>query len=105
MSVKVLELERFNLASTAESLKLEVISTIEVKVPRNLSTLENIAMMKAVTSRQVWVSRGRGCRIDVEVLLDGKPLDRINHLKLLQHFGGRIQDAEVRSENCVKCFY
>lgn len=104
MSLKALELDRFSLCSTAESLKLEVVSAADFRVPRNLSNLDSNAMLKALTLRQVWVSRGRGCRIDIEVLLDGKPLNRIDYLHLLQSLGCMIRDAEVRSNDSLKSF-
>lgn len=104
MSLNTLELDRFSLSDTAESLKLEVASAAVFKVPRNFSNLDSSAMLKALTLRQVWVSRGRGCRIDIEVLLDGTPLNRIDYLYFLQSLGCRIRDAEARPNDSLKSF-
>ncbi|PVH81768.1 hypothetical protein DL98DRAFT_570905 [Cadophora sp. DSE1049] len=94
MPLRVLELGRFSVVSTTEALKLEVVSGADITGPPSLADLDDDALVKVVTSRQLWVSRGRGCRIDIEVLLDGKRLDRNIYFQLLERLGCQIRDAK-----------
>ncbi|KAK0106800.1 hypothetical protein ONS95_003522 [Cadophora gregata] len=94
MSFRLLELGRFSLISTSQALKLEVVSGVDITGAQRLVVLDDDALIKAVTSRQLWVSRGRGFRIDIEVLLDGKTLDRSIYFELLESLGCLIRDKK-----------
>lgn len=96
MSFKILDLGRFSLVNTAESLKLDVVSAADFRGPRSIKDLDADVLLRALTSRQLWVSRGRGCRIDIEVLLDRKPLNRNDCVQFLESLGCQIRDAKVR---------
>lgn len=96
MSLKILELGRFNLVSLAEPLKLEVVAAVDFEGPKSICDLDANAFVCGVASRHVWVSRGRGCRIDIEVLLNGKPLNRTYDSQLLESLGCQIRDVNVR---------
>jgi hypothetical protein len=97
MSLKVLELDRLQLIIFEDHLKLSVVSAAAIRIPRSLSTLDGAALVKALTGGEIWVSRGISCRLDIEILFNGKPLDQISRLNLLESLGYRIRDAAVRS--------
>jgi len=95
MSLKVLELDRLQLTSSKDHLKVSVISAVVLKLPTIISTLSNDSIMKALASGDTWLSRGIACSLDIEVFFDGKPLDCKSRLSLLESLGYRIRDAEV----------
>jgi len=101
MPLRVLELGRFSLASTATALMLEAVFRADLACPTSIADLDDDALVTAVTSRQLWVSRGRGCRVDIELLLDGKTLDKDVHSQLLQSLGCQIRDAKQWAQLCL----
>lgn len=95
MSLRALDLDSFILVNPAENVKLQVGLAVHFQLPSRLSTLSAEAALKALASGNVWVSRGRGCRIDLEILQDGMPLDGVVFARLLESLGCRIRDAAV----------
>ncbi|CZT44860.1 uncharacterized protein RSE6_16063 [Rhynchosporium secalis] len=94
MTSRTLELGSFNLVHSAESLKLIVTASAHFQGPKSITNLDEDAFAQALESRKLWVTRGRGCRIDVEVLQDGKPLARTSSRKL-EVLGCQIRDAQA----------
>jgi hypothetical protein len=105
MSLKVLELDRLQLTISEDHLKLSVISAADIRIPRSLSTLDNTAIVKALTAGKLWVSRGISCRLDIEVFFNGKPLDQNSRLQLLESVGYQIRDAAVCSPFPLQTLY
>ncbi|CAL3971221.1 unnamed protein product [Diplocarpon coronariae] len=68
---KDLELDRFRLVCTKEEWKLDVAAVASFKVPEKLSNLSQDVHLQALNSRNVWVSRGTGFQIDLEITVDG----------------------------------
>jgi hypothetical protein len=95
MSRRVLELDTLHLTVPDQLLKLSVVSAADIRIPRSISSLEDSALVKALTSGSLWVSRGVACRLDVQVLLNGKPLDKDGRVNLLESLGYRLRDAQV----------
>jgi hypothetical protein len=105
MSLKVLELDRLQLTISEDHLKLSVISAANIRIPRSLSTLDSATIVKALTAGEIWVSRGISCRLDIEVFLNGKPLDQNGRLHLLERVGYMIRDAPVCSPLPLQTLY
>ncbi len=95
MCLRVLELDALHLNSPDHHLKLSVVSTADVRIPSCISSLENAALVKALTSGNVWISRGVACHLEIQVLFNGKPLDKDGRVNLLESLGYRIRDAQV----------
>ncbi|KAJ5051428.1 uncharacterized protein L3040_001207 [Drepanopeziza brunnea f. sp. 'multigermtubi'] len=95
MVSKSLELDRFSLINTTESWKLEVVSAADFQIPGHLANLDLNVVLEALSSRKVWASRAMGCKIDMEILLDGKQLLRNVSDQWLQSLGVRIRDAKA----------
>ena len=98
MSSKTLELGKFSLALNSEKLKLEIDSSVQIKFSSGWdpSAGENI-IVKALESGSIWISRGRRCRVDVQIFFDGKPLERSSRISLLESLGYHLRDAHVSS--------
>ncbi|KAH8754680.1 hypothetical protein F5882DRAFT_469304 [Hyaloscypha sp. PMI_1271] len=97
MSLRVLELDTLHLTVPDHLLKLSVVSAADIRIPRSISSLEDSALIKALTSGRLWVSRGVACRLDVQVLFNGKPLDGDGRVSLLESLGYRLRDAQLWS--------
>ena len=95
MSLRVLELGTLHLTYSEHHLKLSVVSVADVRIPRSISSLDNDAFIKALTSRNLWVSRGVACHFDIQILFNGKPLDKNGRVNLLESLGYRLRDAQV----------
>jgi hypothetical protein len=96
MSLRVLVLDTLHLANLEHHLKLSVVSAAEVKIPQNISNLEDAALLKTLTSGNLWVTRGIACHLDIQVLFNGKPLGRGSRANMLESLGQRLRDAQVR---------
>ncbi|KAL2073906.1 hypothetical protein VTL71DRAFT_11232 [Oculimacula yallundae] len=94
MTSRLLDLGRFSLVHSAEALKLDVASGAEFRVPRSIADLDDGSFALALKSSRLWVTRGQGCRIDLEVLHDGKPLNGRERYTLLESMGCQIRDAK-----------
>lgn len=95
MLSKSLELSRFSLTSATESWKLEVVAAADFKLPSFLVGSSPDVVLYALSSRQVWASRARGCQIHLELLIDGEPMEQNDGLQRLRILGERIRDAKV----------
>jgi len=95
MPLRVLELDTLHLTNPDAHLKLSVVSAVDVRFPRSISNLQDDALVKALTSGKLWVSRGIACRLDIQILFNGKPLDRNGRVNILESLGYRIRDAHV----------
>lgn len=99
MSSKSLVLEKLFLTLASEKLNLEIASTVDIKFPSGLShSGDDDGVVKALTSGNIWVSRGRRCRLDLEISFNGKPLDRTSRITILESFGYDLQVAHVSSK-------
>jgi len=95
MSLRILELDTLRLSNPDHRLKLSVTSIADIRIPPCISSLEEAALVKALISRNLWVSRGVACHFDIRVHFNGKPLDREGSVNFLESFGSRISDAQV----------
>ncbi len=98
MSLWALELDPLHLVNSEHHLKLSVLSFANIRIPWSISSLENDAIVKALTSGNLWVSRGAACRLDIRVFYNGNPLDRNGRINILESLGYRIRDAQVRRD-------
>ena len=96
MSLKTLQLEKFHLMLASAKLRLEVESTVDVRFPSGWSpSLDNDDMIRILASGYFWVSRGRRCRADFQIFVDGKQLDSTSRIFVLESLGCCIRDAHV----------
>ncbi|KAE9377457.1 hypothetical protein N431DRAFT_541237 [Stipitochalara longipes BDJ] len=97
MSLRALELDTLHLSNPGHHLKLSVISAADIRIPPCISNLEDAALVKALASKNLWVSRGVACHIDIQVHFNGKPLDGEGCLNFLESMGYSIRDAQLWS--------
>jgi hypothetical protein len=95
MSSRTLEFDRLQLRSTQDKWELSVVTSATFRTPRALSSLDDANTVKALTSGNIWVSRGNGCRIDFQISIEGKLVDKGKYLHLLETIGHRVRDAKV----------
>ena len=96
MSTKSLELARFSLTMKSEKLKVEVVSTVDIKFPSGWNLCrDDASILDALTSGHVWASRGSRCRVQMEFFLNSKPLDQNFKIALLDALGYHLCDAQV----------
>ncbi|PBP16804.1 putative BEL1-like homeodomain protein 8 [Diplocarpon rosae] len=95
MPPKDLELDRFGLVSRKENLQIDVAAVASFQVPDQLSNMNQDMYLQALASRNIWVSRGRGCRIDMEITVDGVLLQQDRCYTILQSLGVRIRDLKL----------
>lgn len=97
MPLKVLNLDPVSLVCAAEGLKLSVTSEITINLSTsNLATLGNPELITALLKHKAWVSRGRACRLDLQIFFNGKELPIVTRLRLLESLGYHLRDAHVR---------
>lgn len=97
MSSKSLELEKLSLTLVSEKLKLEIASTVDIKFPSGRSPPDHDCTVKALHSRNIWVSRGRRCRVDADISFNGKPLHALSRIPVLESLGYHLRNAHVSS--------
>ncbi len=97
MSLKILELGNLSLVNSNDNLKLSITTAVDIRVPESLSSLESDAIVKALTSGRIWVSRGIFCHLAIRVFIDGKPLNDAMRLHLLESLGSYLRGLKVRS--------
>jgi hypothetical protein len=95
MPLQVLELDPLHLINAGAHLKLSVVSAADVRIPSSISSLQGDALVKALTSGKLWVCRGIACHFDIQILCNGKPLDRNSRVNVLESLGHRIRDTHV----------
>lgn len=100
MPLKVLELGPLTLISTADDMTVTIRPKVQLKLPPGIiNTLNNVDLLKAITIGKLWVSRGIGCRLDLQILFNGKPLEETIRLRMLESVGYHVRDAHVGLES------
>lgn len=96
MSLEVLRLGSIKLEDTSEKLILVANATVELRVknPDGQLTDWNKDLLE---TGNIWVTRGAGLSLDVEIYFNGNPLDENCCLDILQTVGHRVVDAKVGS--------
>jgi len=95
MSLKSLQLDQLTLAYAAEDLKLSVSSIADLRLPTRLASLSNGDIVEALTSGSIWATRGRSCRLELQLFFHGKPLEVPNRLQIVESVGYHLRDAHV----------
>jgi hypothetical protein len=95
MSHRVLGLDTIYLTKPDNELKLSVVPAVNIRIPHSISTLDDAALVGAMTSGNLWVSHGVACHLEIQVLFNGKPLDPTGHVTLLESLGYKLRDAQV----------
>jgi hypothetical protein len=95
-SPTLLRLDPFQLICAEDKLKLSVSSSVSIAFSSGrIASFDDAATMKLLTSGNVWVDRGRGCRIDVYVSVDDGRLDGAVRAGILDSLGDYIRNAHV----------
>ncbi|KUJ06587.1 uncharacterized protein LY89DRAFT_790442 [Mollisia scopiformis] len=95
MSSNGLELGQVTLTNSAERIQLSASCAVSFQLPQSLPSLRDADILKALISGHIWTSRGRGCSLDITILLDGKPLDETVRAAFRKGLGQRVQDAKI----------
>jgi hypothetical protein len=96
MPLQTLELEKLHLTLASEKLKLDIASTVDIRFQSGwIPSQDQDGIVKALTSGQIWVSRGKRCRLDIKVSFNGKPLDRTSRVAISESLGYSLRDAHV----------
>lgn len=95
MSLRVLGLDTIHLTKPDNELKLSVVPAVNIRIPHSISTLDDAALVGALTSGSLWVSHGVGFHLEIQVFFNGKPLDPIGRVSLLKGLGCKLRDAQV----------
>jgi len=96
MSVKTVHFEQLKLSYAAEDLKLSVTSFVDLKLPNNrLASLDGEDLLEALTTENIWISRGSACRLEFQLSYNGKPLEIPSRMRTLENLGYHLRDAYV----------
>jgi hypothetical protein len=93
--IKLLNLDSVHLVCYTDKLKLSVTSVANLILPSHFSYLDEKSLVEAVISGKLWISRGMGCRIDIELFYNGERLENRKPLSSLGILGTKICDMEV----------
>jgi hypothetical protein len=95
MSHRVLGLDTIYLTKPDNELKLSVVPAADIRIPHSISTLDDAALVRAMTSGNLWVSHSVTCHLELQVLFNGKPLDPTGRVNLVGSLGYKLRDAQV----------
>lgn len=102
MSLKRLSLGPILLSSSLDKLSLELDYEVAVRLPsRKFETLSINECLRALTSGEVWVSRGSSCRADFSVTLDGEEVDQANNDHIIDLLGKFVAESNVCEINAA----
>jgi len=96
MSLMALDLGPLRLKHASDDLNLSVSSTVGLRLPSGkVSLLRGVDIIKALTSGNIWASRGRACRLEFRISFNGKQLDQRSRRRLLESLGYHLRDIHV----------
>ncbi|RFU24185.1 hypothetical protein B7463_g12155, partial [Scytalidium lignicola] len=99
MSLKTFHLDLLRLSCSQGSIQLSVSSSVTLRaLSEALVTATPQLNVADLASRNVWVSRGSGCRIDIRISIAGKPLNREQHVNILEQLGHHLLEAPLWSQ-------
>ena len=100
MSLRPLELNDFHLLSSADDLKLSIVSIAYFRLHSfSLRSLTDDAFVKALISGNIWVCRGKSCRFDIQISFNGNLLHGKIRSRALESLGSCVRDARVSTRN------
>jgi hypothetical protein len=95
MSSKTLSLGTIELVDTEAKLMLLVKARVDISVQDTNQHAASQLTRDKIESRRIWISRGAPCCLNIETLLNGKPLTMGQHARILEGIGCHIRDAKV----------
>ena len=102
MSLRALELGQFHLHSSADDLKLSILTIAHLRVQASkLLSLHDEALFKALTSGGVWVCRGKSCRFDIQITFNGNVLCGQFRNRALESLGSFVRDLRVSTRDSL----
>ena len=105
MSVRELKLSQLSLTHPASDLKLSVTASGVFALPLGFPSLDDHELQEALLSGRIWITRGRACRIDMNISFNNRPLDESSRLQVLESLGYQCRDAHVSGLRCVCISY
>lgn len=96
MSAVSLTLDPLRIVSSDDGLELSVDSSLSFECPNEGSqSLATVDLLDLLYSGRVWVSRGRGYKLNFTVLFDGQQLDSPSINDGIGDFAQYLRDAPV----------
>src|SRR4051812_2604689 len=96
MSAISLTLDPLQITSSEEGLELFVASSLSFECSEKGShPLANVKLPDLLYSGKVWVSRGRGYKLNFTVLFNGEQLDWVKSKNTIEDLAQYLQDAPV----------
>lgn len=91
-----LELEKLRLSLVDEGIQLVASTSVGLRSSDpSWSYLSSNELFETLVSGNVWVSRGRGCYLELKAELDDCPLNEADQPGTLDTIGRLLQDAPV----------
>lgn len=98
MSALPLSLDIIRVNSTLEGLSLSVATSISFVCPdSHVESVDFSQLSTLLSSGQVWVSRGIGCRLNFRLCLNGIPLTQLDPSKVIEDLAESVVNAPVSS--------
>jgi hypothetical protein len=94
MSVRVLELDHFHLIVPEDEIEWSVSPSVHAKIPESIFYKRNEDIIDALTSGNLWATRGAYCSLDFFITA-GQLLNSGQKLRLCESLGDLIRDAHV----------
>jgi hypothetical protein len=94
MSVRVLELDQFQLTDSEDDIVWSVSPSIHAKIPESVFHNSNQEIIAALTSGNIWPSRGAHFSLDFYIMTDHLH-DPQQKLQMCESLAYLIQDAYV----------
>jgi hypothetical protein len=94
MSVRVLELDHFNITDDEGEIEWSVRPSIHVKIPETIFHKRNSEIIEALKSGDIWAIRGAYCSLDFYIET-GRLLNSEQKLRLNESLGYLIRDSHA----------
>ncbi|KAG9245484.1 hypothetical protein BJ878DRAFT_15293 [Calycina marina] len=95
MATRVVNLGQSELSNRMGDTRLNVTAMGAFILPTYYSELDDIELVEALASGNLWVTRGTACHVTIRITFNGSPIDEINHLRVLESLGYHCRDAYV----------
>lgn len=96
MSAISLTLDPLRITSSDEGLELSVDSLLSFECSEGgPQSVASVKLLDLLYSGRVWVSRGRGYRLNFTILFDGQRLDSLSTKNTIGDFAEYLRDAPV----------
>jgi hypothetical protein len=102
MSHVSLDLDKIRISSAADKLKLFVDTTLSFQSPQSSFQNPKHSLLDLFLSREAWICRGSGCRLDFALSLNGQPITSDSQRSFMQRLATHLRDEPVGSVNLLE---